>query len=47
MDHPDGKLKECLLEEPLGQGEKEVPAGTLPCFDEDGLPKEPCTPMTP
>jgi len=45
--HENGKLKKCTLGEPFRQGEKEIPAGTLLCFDETGAPKEPCTLMTP
>lgn len=45
--HENGKLKKCTLGEPFKQGEKEIPAGTLLCFDETGAPKEPCTLMTP
>ena len=37
----------CTLGEPFRQGEKEIAAGTLLCFDETGAPKEPCTLMTP
>ncbi len=45
--HENGKLKKCTLGEPFKQGDKELPAGTLLCFDENGQPKEPCTLMTP
>lgn len=45
--HENGKLKKCTLGEAFKQGEREVPAGTLLCFDETGAPKEPCTLMTP
>lgn len=45
--HENGKLKKCTLGEVFKQGEKELPAGTLLCFDESGQPKEPCTLMTP
>jgi len=45
--HENGKLKKLTLGEAFQQGEKEIPAGTLLCFDETGAPKEPCTLMTP
>jgi hypothetical protein len=45
--HENGKLKKCTLGEVFKQGEKEIPAGTLLCFDETGAPKEPCGLMTP
>lgn len=45
--HENGKLKKCTLGEPYRQGEKELPPGTLLCFDESGQPKEPCGLMTP
>jgi hypothetical protein len=45
--HENGKLKKCTLGEVFKQGEKEIPAGTLLCFDETGTPKEPCGLMTP
>jgi len=45
--HENGKLKKCTLGETFKQGDKELAAGTLLCFDENGQPKEPCTLMTP
>lgn len=45
--HENGQLKKCTLGEPYKQGEKELPPGTLLCFDDSGQPKEPCTLMTP
>lgn len=45
--HENGKLKKCTLGEVFKQGEKEIPAETLLCFDESGAPKEPCGLMTP
>jgi len=45
--HENGRLKKCTLGETFTQGGKELPAGTLLCFDESGQPKEPCNLMTP
>ena len=45
--HENGKLRKCTLGEVFKQGEKELPAGTLLCFDESGQPTQPCTLMTP
>lgn len=45
--HENGQLKKCTLGEPFKIGEKELPPGTLLCFDESGQPKEPCNLMSP
>lgn len=45
--HENGKLKKCTLGEPFKQGEKEIPADTILCFDENGQAKEPCGFLTP
>ena len=45
--YENGQLKKCTLGEAYKLGGKELPPGTLLCFDENGQTKEPCGPMTP